>query len=90
MEAWRSRFKESRERFLEDDEEDDENMQMAVDQFQNFIDYDPPSRGVRVVHAKAKLLTLSETEWLWMHRCIRTILLIVLLMAQLSFGVDIA
>jgi hypothetical protein len=44
MEAWSSRFRESRERFLEDDEEDDVNMQMAVDQFQNFIDYEPPSR----------------------------------------------
>jgi hypothetical protein len=44
MEAWRSRFKESRERFLEDDEDDDANMEMAVDQFQNFIDYEAPSR----------------------------------------------
>jgi len=31
---------------LEDDEEDDENMEMAVSQFQNFIDYEPPSRNV--------------------------------------------
>jgi hypothetical protein len=45
MEVWNSRFRESRERFFEDDEEDDVNMQMAVDQFQNFIDYEPPSRG---------------------------------------------
>jgi hypothetical protein len=44
MEAWRSRFRESRERFLEDDEDDDMNMEMAVDHFQNFIDYEPPSR----------------------------------------------
>jgi hypothetical protein len=44
MEAWRYRFKESRERFLEDDEDDDANMEMAVDQFQNFIDYEGPSR----------------------------------------------
>jgi hypothetical protein len=42
--AWSSRFRKSRERFLEDDEEDDVNIQMAVDQFQNFIDYKPPSR----------------------------------------------
>ena len=33
MEAWRSKFKESRERFLEDDEDDDANMEQAVDQF---------------------------------------------------------
>jgi hypothetical protein len=44
MEAWRSRFRETRERFLEDDEEDDANMKMAIDRFQNFIDYVPPSR----------------------------------------------
>jgi hypothetical protein len=44
MDAWRSRFKESRERFLEDDEDDDANMEMAVDQFQNFINYEGPSR----------------------------------------------
>jgi hypothetical protein len=44
MEAWNSRFKESRERFFEDDEDDDVNMQHAVDQFQNFIDHEPPSR----------------------------------------------
>jgi hypothetical protein len=31
MEAWSSRFRESRERFLEDGEEDDLNMKMAVD-----------------------------------------------------------
>jgi hypothetical protein len=44
MEAWSSRFKESQERFFEDDEDDDVNMQQAVDQFQNFIDHKPPSR----------------------------------------------
>ena len=44
MEAWRSRFRESHERFLEDDEDDDVNMEMTVDQFQNFIDYEGPSR----------------------------------------------
>ena len=44
MEAWRSRFKESQERCLEDDEDDDANMEMAVDQFHNFIDYEAPSR----------------------------------------------
>ena len=44
MEACSSRFKESRERFFEDDEDDDVNMQMAVDQFQDFIDHEPPSR----------------------------------------------
>jgi hypothetical protein len=30
--------------FFEDDEEDDANMDMAVDQFQNFIPPKPPSR----------------------------------------------
>jgi hypothetical protein len=44
MEAWSSRFRESRERFFEDDEEDDANMDMVVDQFQNFIPPEPPSR----------------------------------------------
>ena len=44
MEAWSSRFRHSREMFLEDDEDDDVDMEMAVDKFQNFIDYDSPSR----------------------------------------------
>jgi hypothetical protein len=39
MDAWSSRFKESRERFFEDDEDNDANMEMVVDQFQDFIDY---------------------------------------------------
>jgi hypothetical protein len=29
MEAWSARFRESRERFFEDDEEDDANMQIG-------------------------------------------------------------
>lgn len=33
MEAWRSRFRESCERFRVDDEDDDADMEMAVDQF---------------------------------------------------------
>jgi len=37
-------IKESRERFFEYGEDDDVNMQQAVDQFQNFIDHGPPSR----------------------------------------------
>ena len=44
MNAWSSRFRESRDRFFYDDEDDDVNMQQAVDQFQNFIDHEPPSR----------------------------------------------
>ena len=44
MEAWRATFRKSHERFLKDDEEDDVNMGMAIDQFQNYIDYEPPSR----------------------------------------------
>ena len=28
---------------MEDDEDDDVNMEMAADQFQNFIDYEPPT-----------------------------------------------
>ena len=44
MEAWSSRFRESRERFFEDDKDDDVNMEMDVDQFQDFINYEPPSR----------------------------------------------
>jgi len=62
MEAWSSRFRESRERFLENNEEDNVNMQMAVDQFQNFIDYESRHGELQVVHAKAGLLTLNETE----------------------------
>ena len=46
MEAWRTAFRKSRERFLEDDVEDDVNMDEAIDQFQHFIDYEPPSRRV--------------------------------------------
>jgi hypothetical protein len=45
IKAWSSRFRETRERFLEDDEDDDVDMEMAVNQFQNFIDYEPPSRS---------------------------------------------
>ena len=56
MDAWSSRFMEARERFLEDDEEDDMNMEMAVDQFQDYIDYEPPSRRA------AGQQTLSKTE----------------------------
>ena len=41
MDVWRSRFKKSRERVLEDDEEDNVNMKMAIDLFQDFIDYEP-------------------------------------------------
>ena len=29
---------------MEDDEDDDVNMEMAIDQFQDFIDYEPPSQ----------------------------------------------
>ena len=60
MEAWSSRFRVFRERFFKDDEDDD--MEMAVDQFQNFIDFEPRHGELRVVHAKAGQLTLSETE----------------------------
>ena len=50
-----------------------------------------PRRGeLRVVRAKAGQLTLSEIEWLWMHKCTRIILLNVPLIDQISFGVDIA
>jgi hypothetical protein len=46
MDAWRARLEEARQAFLDDDEDDEANMAMALDQLQDNMDAPPPRRAV--------------------------------------------
>jgi hypothetical protein len=42
MDAWMARLEEARQAFLEDNEDDEANMAMALDQLQDIMDAPPP------------------------------------------------
>ena len=46
MDAWMARLEEARQAFLDDDEDDEANMGMALDQLQDIMNAPPPRRGV--------------------------------------------
>ena len=45
MDAWMARLGEAHQVFLDDDEDDEANMGMALDQLQDLMDSSQPQRG---------------------------------------------
>ena len=46
MDAWMARLEEARQAFLDDDEDDEANMGMALDQLQDIMDAAPIRRAI--------------------------------------------